>query len=154
MLTIVVKNSTLDVTGFLWRVGGGYIQDVNWLDISGAYIQAVLIYKGHINGILRDFHLESNIFFFFFWKQFNENRHGGMFKVKKVKILDSLKRLTGYNWSITENKIHVITVFFCWKSCHGQLAVSWNQICENASIFYVNIVLSAVWVLWGNFVSL
>ena len=48
-----------------WGGGGGYIQDVNWLDISGAYIQGVLIYKGHINGILRDFHLESNFFFFF-----------------------------------------------------------------------------------------
>ena len=66
MLTIVAKNTTLDVTGFLWRGGGvgGYIWDVNWLHISGAYIKGVLIYKGHINGILRYFHLESKLLFF------------------------------------------------------------------------------------------
>ena len=113
------------------------------LHIWGSYIQGVLMYRGHINGILRYFHLESKLFFFF-WRQFNKNRHGGMFK---VKILDSLSRITG-------NKIHGITVFLCWKSCHGQLAVSWNQICENASIFYVNIILSVLWGLWGNFALL
>ena len=70
------------------------------------------MYRGHINGVLRYFHLESKLFL----RQFNKNRHGGMFK---VKILDSLSRLTGCNWSITENKIGN-TVFFL-KSCHGQL---------------------------------
>ena len=128
---------------------GGYIHDVNWLHIWRAYIQGVLIYKGHINEILRYFHLEQKLFFL--RRQFNKNRHCCMFK---VKILDSLKRLTGCNWSITENKIHVITVFLCWKSFHGQLAVSWNQICENATMFYGNIVLSVLWRLWGNFVLL
>ena len=125
----------------------GYIWDVNWLHIWGAYSKGVLIYKGHINGILRYFHLESKLLFFF-WRQLNKNRHGGMFK---VKMLDFLSRLTGCNWSITENKIHGITVFLCWKSCHGQLAVSWNHIFENASTFYVNIVLSVLWGLWGNY---
>ena len=139
----MTKNSTLDVPRFLWR--RAYIRDVNWVTyLLGAYIQGVVIYKGHINGILRDFCLESKLFFFF-WRQFNKYRHGGMFK---VKILDSLSCLTDYNWSITENKIHGITVFWCCKSRHGQLAVSWNQIFENSSIFYVNIVLSA---LWGSF---
>ena len=43
----------------------GYIWDVNWLHIWGAYSKGVLIYKGHINGILRYFHLESKLLFFF-----------------------------------------------------------------------------------------
>ena len=65
ILTIVTKNSTLDVPRFLWR--RAYIRDVNWVTyLLGAYIQGVLMYKGHINGILRDFHLELKLFFFFF----------------------------------------------------------------------------------------
>ena len=101
MSTTVEKNSTLDVPE-----RGSYITGVNWVIYSGAYIQGVLMYRGHINEIFRYFHLESKLFFL---RQFNKNRHGGMFK---VKILDSLSRLTGCNWSITENKIHGITVFY------------------------------------------
>ena len=48
----------------------------------------------------------------------------------KVKILDSLSRLTGCNLSITENKIHGSTVFFYVK--HVMVK------------FYVNMILSVL----------
>ena len=105
--------------------GGGLIFGMlTGLYIWVEYIQEVLMYRGHINGILRYFHLESKLFFL---RQFNKNRHGGMFK---VKILDSLSRLTGCNLSITENKIHGSTVFFYVK--HVMVK------------FYVNMILSVL----------
>ena len=60
MLTTAEERSTLDVPG-----RGAYIRHVNWVMYSGGgtYIQGVLMYRGHINGILQDFHLESNYFF-------------------------------------------------------------------------------------------
>ena len=108
----------------MYQGGGLIFGTLIGLYIRGAYIQWVLMYRGHINGILRYFHLESKLFFL---RQFNKNRHGGMFK---VKILDSLSRLTGCNLSITENKIHGSTVFFYVK--HVMVK------------FYVNMILSVL----------
>ena len=58
MLTTVEKDSTLDVPG-----RGAYIRDVNWVIYSGGIYSGVLMYRVHINGILRYFHLESKLFF-------------------------------------------------------------------------------------------
>ena len=41
--------------------------------------------------------------------------------------------------------------YFMLKIMSWYLAVSWNQICENASIFFVNIALSVLWGLQDHF---
>ena len=60
ILTIVAKNSTLDVPGRGLTFGM-----LTGLYIWEAYIQGLLMYRGHNNWILRYFHLESKQYFIF-----------------------------------------------------------------------------------------